>query len=76
MRKANNGKGVVSSNSGRLVQSSPSKRVCHSIQDLQLLVSSKPGVAKDFFPMPLFCYPADREPHPKVRSRVGFSHLS
>ena len=26
-------------------------------------------------PFSLFCYPADREPHPKGRSRVGFYHL-
>ena len=37
----------------------------------QLLGSSKLKVTKELFF--LFCYPADREPHPKVWPRVGFS---
>ena len=46
----------------------------YSIQDLQLLDSSRLKETKDSFFLS-FCYPADREPHPKVRSRVGFYRL-
>ena len=38
-----------------------------------MLVSSKQKETKEFFL--LFCYPAGREPHPKVRSRAGFYRL-